>query len=264
MMTTRLRRAQSSRRLRDPQGWNAGLFKALALPDGAFKLYVWLRLNARLDTGALEISQLDLARALKKARGTIRASLNELERAGVCRIKFPRASLSRGRIEITDDYWPYERTGSETDDPELRSYLERIRELLGERACVRNSLRTADELLARQWYARGVSPERIGQAILLGCARLRRAQSSRKYVSWRNGAPPVPVGSLRYFEPILAELDGQQVRADYWDYTRHRIERMEKLWINGKGSDERADSDPPTRTKTQNGGISEHGPELDR
>ena len=54
----------------DSRPSDAGLLKALALPDGPFKLYVWLRLNARPDTGALEITQGDLARALDKARGS--------------------------------------------------------------------------------------------------------------------------------------------------------------------------------------------------
>ena len=66
-----------------------------------------------------------------------------------------------GGIEIADDYWPYERADSATEDPELRAYVDRIREILGERACVRNPLSAADELLARDWHARGVPAERI-------------------------------------------------------------------------------------------------------
>jgi hypothetical protein len=86
------------RKLRDPRGWNVGLLKALALPDGAFKLYVWLRLNARIDTGSLETSQVDLARVLNKARGTVRANLKTLEQADVCQMKFPRNPHARGWI----------------------------------------------------------------------------------------------------------------------------------------------------------------------
>ena len=217
----------NSRKLRDPRGWNAGLLKALEFPDGPFKLYVWLRLNARIDTGSLETSQSDISRALNKTRGTIRANLQTLEQAGVCRMKFPRNPQGRGWVQITDDYWPYERTGdSETDDPELRSYLDLIRTILAERACVRTPLSTADELLAREWHEQGVAIEHIGQAVLMGCGR--------KYVSWRNGAPRTQIGSLAYFQPILAEVKEQKVSAEYWEYTRHRIERMEKLWISGK------------------------------
>jgi hypothetical protein len=244
-------------RLRDPQGWNAGLIKALVLPDGPFKLYVWLRLNMRIDTGSLETSQSDLSRALNKARGTIRANLKTLEQAEVCRMKFSRDPQGRGWIQITDDYWPYEREENcKTDGPELCSYLDQIRNILAERACIRSPFSTTDELLAREWYAQGVTIEHAGQAVLMGCAR--------KYVSWRNGAPRTPIGSLAYFQPILAEVKDQNSPADYWEFTRHRIERMEKLWISGKDPDRFVRPCPPGDTKIPNGGISGHGPGQDR
>jgi hypothetical protein len=238
-------------RLRDPRGWNVGLVQALALPDGPFKLYVWLRLNARIDTGSLETSQSDLSRALNKARGTIRVHLKTLEQAEVCRMKFPHDPQGRGWIQITDDYWPYEREGNcKTDDAELCSYLDQIRKILAERACIRTPFSTTDELLAREWYKQGVTIEHIGLAVLTGCAR--------KYVSWRNGAPHTPIGSLAYFQPILAEVKDQSTPADYWEFTRHRIERMEKLWVSAK------DPCPPGGTKISNREIPEHGPIQDR
>ena len=232
--------------LRHGQSRDEGLLRVITLPDGAFKLYVWLRLNARIDTGSLETSQLDLARTLDKARGTIRSNLRILEQAGVCRMEFPRNPHAQGRIEITDDYWPYERTAFRKDTPELRAYLDRIRAMLAERACVRKPLSRADELVGREWYALGIPVERVGQAILMGCGR--------KYVSWLNGAPQVPIGSLRYFEPILAELEAQSGSAEYWDYTCRRIERMKKLWLNGKGFDDRTGCDVSV-SKDQGGGI---------
>lgn len=221
--------------LRAGQTRSEGLLKAIALPDGAFKLYVWLRLNARIDTGSVETSQLDLVRTLDKARGTIRSNLRALEQAGVCRMEFPRNPNARGRIEITDDYWPYERTGFQKDAQGLRAYLDRIRAMFAERACVRKPLSRPDELVGREWYTRGIPVERVGQAILMGCGR--------KYVSWLNGAPKVPIGSLRYFEPILAEVEAQPASAEYWDYTCHRIEQMEKLWLNGKKPGDRTEVD---------------------
>ena len=216
-------------KLRDPQGWNLGLHKALALPDGAFKLYVWLRLNARIHTGRLEISQSDLSRALNKARGTIRTNLRTLEQAAVCRRQFPRNPHGRGWIEIADDYWPYERADCAPDDPALGAYLEQIRKIVAERACIRTPMLTADELLARDWHAQGVTIEQISRAVLTGCAR--------KYISWRNGAPRASIASLAYFQPILEELKDQNAQGEYWEFTRHRIERMEKLWISGEDPD---------------------------
>jgi hypothetical protein len=71
-----------------------------------------------------------------------------------------------GWIQITDDYWPYERSDSAPGDPELRAYLDRIQEMLEERACVRHPLSEADELLAREWYARGDRPSALGRRFL--------------------------------------------------------------------------------------------------
>jgi hypothetical protein len=217
-------------KLRDQHGWNLGFIKGFALPDGPFKLYVWLRLNARIDTGTLEISQSDIAKALDKARGTIRNNLEVLQEAGVCRTRFSRDPEGRGWVQITDEYWPYERGEKcQGDDSELRSYLDRIQEIVGQRACIRKPLPASDDLLASQWYKQGVTLEQIAQAVLLGC--------SRKYVSWRNGAPHTPIGSLAYFESLLRELLEQETSPEYWEFTRHRIERMEKLWFSGKDPD---------------------------
>lgn len=246
----------NSRKLRDPRGWNVGLLKALALPDGPFKLYVWLRLNARIDTGSLVTSQSDLSRALQKARGTIRASLRTLEQAEVCRMKFPRNPHGRGWIEITDDYWPYEREGPTTDDPATGSYVDQVRQILAERACIRTPMSTADELLAREWHAQGVTIEQVTQAVLMGCAR--------KYVSWRNGAPRTPIGSLAYFQSILAEVKDQEAPGEYREFTRHRIERMEKLWISGNDPDRFTRPGTAEHTETPKGETAGHGLGQDR
>jgi hypothetical protein len=238
--------------MRDPRGWNIGLVNALALPDGPFKLYVWLHLNARLDTGSIEISQSDLALALKKARGTIRANLKTLEEAGVCRSKFPHNPQGRGWIELTDEYWPYQRQQSRaTDDPEINSYLDQIRNILSERACIRKPLLRTDELLAREWYAQGITIEHIRQAVLMGCGR--------KYISWRNGGPHTPIGSLAYFQPILAELKEEKSPGEYWELIRERIERTEKLWISGHDPDRFLRPFPPAGNQADKRDVPELG-----
>jgi len=243
--------------MREPRGWNTGFVKALALPDGPFKLYVWLCLNARLDTGSIEISQSDLALALKKARGTIRANLKTLEEANVCRTKFPHDPQGRGWIELTDEHWPYQRQQScTTDDAEINSYLDQIRNILSERACIRKPLLRTDELLAREWYAQGISIEHIRQAVLMGCGR--------KYISWRNGGSHTPIGSLAYFQPILAELTEEKAPADYWEFIRERIERTEKLWISGHDPDRFLRPCPPAGDQSDKKEVSETGPVLNR
>lgn len=231
----------NSRRLQPPRDWQAGFLKALALPDGPFKLYVWLRLNAHIETGSLETSQSELSRILNKARGTIRANLKTLERAQVCQMKFPRNPHGRGWIQITDDYWPYERGAVVREEPEFCSYLNQIRQMIAGRACIRKPFSPTDEMVARDWYAQGITIEHISQALLMGCAR--------KYVSWRNGAPRLPIGSLAYFKPILGEVRGKNAPPEYWKFIRDRIERMEKLWVGGKYSDRNAGASLPEKAR---------------
>ena len=50
-------------------------------------------------------------------------------------------------------------------------------------------------------------------------------------MAWRNHQGQAPIASLRYFEPVLEELEKIVVSPLYWDYIRSRMERIEKLWI---------------------------------
>jgi hypothetical protein len=194
------------------------------LSDGAFKLYLFLCLEARRDQGRIEISQTELAKRLNKGTQTIRHHLRELEQSAICRLSgFAPVPYSRGQIEITDDYWPYHRSPVVPPDPAAHEFIARIRCLLEARACVRLSFSTADEILARQWQAKGLALEQIHQAIILGCAR--------KYVAWRNHQSQTPIASLRYFEPLLEEIQQSAISPDYFEYVQSRLDRIEKLWI---------------------------------
>jgi hypothetical protein len=214
--------------LKHEKGWFAAgveVENALkTLTDGAFKLFVHLCLVAPRETGVLETSQSELARTLHKSTGTIRKYLQEMQEQGLCRLSgFLPVPYCRGRIEITDQFWPYHRnsTASPTHTVGDES-LDQVRRLLEERSCVAVSFSTADQILARKWLEDGVSIERIEQAILLGCAR--------KYVAWRNHHDSTPIRSLHYFEPVLEEIDRLEVSTDYWKYVRSRMRRVERLW----------------------------------
>lgn len=220
--------------LKNEKGWFAAgieVERALAvLSDGAFKLFVYLCLTAPRDRGVLEISQLELAKNLQKTTQTIRRYLQEMEKAGVCTLSgFAPIPYCRGTIEITEAYWPYHRQYSESKTDPADSFVAEVRRLVSERACVRIAWSTVDAILGGQWMSRGISLEQIERAVLLGC--------TRKYVSWRNHQGQAPISSLRYFEPILEELEQLQVSADYWQYVRSRMQRMEKLWIESHQKD---------------------------
>jgi hypothetical protein len=221
--------SSSPLRLKNARNWFAAgieVQQALeTLTDGAFKVFMYVCLNAERATGILHTTQVELARNLKKSHGTIRKYLSEMEKDGICRNSFSNNPVTRGSVQISPPYWPYEGEASQshTDDGADR-FLAEIRNMLEERACVRSSFSTADEALARQWFSAAVPLDRIGQAILLGCAR--------KYVAWRNNqAVQGPISSLRYFAPILEEIGQHKLDPDYWGFLRSRIQRQEKLWI---------------------------------
>ncbi len=213
--------------LKRPKGWFAAgveVAQALAiLSDGAFKVFVYLCLEARRDQGVLTTSQTALARALGKSNQSIRKYLKEMESAGVCRLSgFTPMPHCRGRIEIRDDYWPYRRQSDSPSRDVHAPFVAQVRKLLAERACVHARFSAADEALARRWAAEGISVQIVEHAVLLGCAR--------KYVMWRNHHRQAPIASLRYFEPIVEEIAPLLVSPEYWDYVRSRMERIERLW----------------------------------
>lgn len=227
--------------LKNPKGWFAAgtaVQQALSvLSDGAFKLFVYLCLHARRDTGVLEVTQTELARGLHKGAAAIRSYLDEMETAGVCRCQFSRSHARRGRVEVTPSWWPYQKPESSPSDEPAEAFLVALKKLLQVRPCVQTGFSTADEILARDWFERGLSLQRIEQAILLGCAR--------KYVSWRNDPRHGPIRSLRYFEPLLAELDQQLPAPAYWDYLRLRLQRLETLWVQAHSPTALAESPVP-------------------
>jgi len=228
-------------RLKNARNWFAAgveVQQALEiLSDGAFKVFVYICLNAERKTGILQTTQVDLARNLRKANGTIRRYLSEMEKTGVCRNHFSNNPATRGSVQVTPAYWPYERESDQSpNDDGSERFLSEIKTMLSSRACVRSSFSIADEVLAKQWFNTGVPLERIGRAILLGC--------SRKYISWRNN-PAIhgPITTLRYFEPLLEEIVDQNIDSDYWEFLQSRIQRHEKLWIEKHREEKVADSD---------------------
>jgi hypothetical protein len=72
----------SSLRLKQPTGWFAAgreVAEALSLlSDGAFKLFMWICLNADRGLGAIRIEPGEIARVLGKTEAEIRANLRDL------------------------------------------------------------------------------------------------------------------------------------------------------------------------------------------
>lgn len=212
--------------LKNPRGWfaaGAEVNKAMeVLSDGAFRLFVYLCLNARRDTGVLENSLTQLAKNTRRGKTSIRKYLHEMADAGICRFHFSHNPMGEGRVEINEAFWPYVKTVEEAPVNDAEAFTAEIKKMLQSRACVKVFFSASDEILARRWFDHEVSLELIEQAVQLGCVR--------KYVSWRNNQTRGVINSLAYFEPIIEELKNQKLDMEYWNYIRYRLGRMENHW----------------------------------
>jgi hypothetical protein len=208
--------------LKCPSGWFAAgrevRLAATLLSDSTFKLFVWVCLHAERNSGRLQLVAADLARSLQKTVPDIERSLDELVRAGVCRLTAP------GFLEIQDRFWPYQRTLPPAQADDAEAYVAAIRRIFLCHGCVSSSFSPADARLAAGWHHRGVSLERVERAISLGVAR--------KYMTLINRGAGTPITTLHYFVHLLDEVDEANVSPDYWRYVASRVRDFERRWRN--------------------------------
>jgi hypothetical protein len=224
--------------LKQPTGWFAAgreVAEALALlSDAAFKLYLYLCLQADRHTARLTFNLAEAAKALGRDPAWIEDCLGELHRKQVC-------ERCDREIEICDRFWPYEKQpGTAATMPEVE-FIRQVRTAFLKPACVRSAFNAADEKLALNLYRREVSLEQIRRAIWLGCAR--------KYMAMLNGQTRQPVTSLAYFETLIDEVKQPQIPASYWEHVRRKAEEMEKRWLgtanSGPAAGNVAEPSPP-------------------
>lgn len=220
-------------KLKDSTGWFAAdrrMLRALyLLSDGAFKLFVYISMTADRSTGRLRVAQGELARAVRKSRGSIAAYLDELSKQGVCLIKPAANQHQSGEIEINDAFWPYHKQTAKS--VEESGFVEQVRNRLLKYPIVRSSFGAADDRLARELFSKGVSLEQINRALLLGL--------TRKYVSSLNSLSTNPIYSLSYFLPLLDEVAETETSDRYWEYLRRRLDDLNAAWLDRSRSSQR-------------------------
>jgi len=119
-----------------------------------------------------------LAKNVKRAQHKVRQYLRDMESGGICRCRFGHSPLGNGMVAVTGEFWPYQRSEQDPASNDSTDFIAAIRKMLQARVCVKTSASAADEILAREWFDRGIRIELIEQAIMIGCIS--------KYVSWRN------------------------------------------------------------------------------
>jgi hypothetical protein len=97
-------------------------------------------------------------------------------------------------------------------------YVRRILEAYRKTPGTMGTVRRPDRILAAQLYQRGVSAALIENAFVLAATRrlMRPVDSS----------PLGTIRSLAYFLPVIEEVLGLHVNPDYFEYLRHKLERI--------------------------------------
>lgn len=218
--------------LKHPSGWFAAgqemAAALLLLSDGAFKLFVYVCLNADRSSGQMPLRQAQLAQELGKSLRSITTYLEELRDRGVCHIESAANQHKTGRIEIADAFWPYVKPAPTPADGQESRYIEQVRALFLSQPCVRSAFGAADQKLAASWYRQNVSLQTVERAYLLGC--------TRKYVSLCNRPEGTPISTLFYFTCLLEEVAQEQVPPGYWRHLAHGLARLQEQWRQAAAS----------------------------
>jgi hypothetical protein len=213
-------------RIKREVGWfPADLEVATALEllsDGAFKLYIFLCLNADRHSGRMVWASLEVANPLRRDCQSVNDSLEELYRKKVCLRR--DAEAGRISVEIYDGFWPYQKAPVEEFGVDLDHYVEQVRQRMLKPACVRSRFSPSDERLAIELYRRGVTLAHLQRAIWLGCAR--------KYISLLNAEEYTPrlISSLYYFNTLVEEVVQTSGREEYWQHVEHKLCGLEAMW----------------------------------
>jgi hypothetical protein len=217
-----------SLRLKDPTGWFAAgssfrrAFQTLS--DGAFKLFSHLCLEAHRQTGRLEASQAELAKAIGKSRRIVGKYIEELQAKQVCSVFSAKNQYGRTSFEISNDYWPYCRTmpsndmQTQADD----SYVEAIKTRFTHFGCTAGNFSVQDAQFARALQRRGIPLETVQDAMLMGAIR--------KFVSWLNSGQSQPITTLAYFAAVISEIQERPFPAGYREYLERKAVQLTKAW----------------------------------
>jgi hypothetical protein len=207
--------------------------KALAiLSDGAFKLFAYLCLEADRRTGRFQATHKELALALGKSKRAIGSYVAELDARKVCSVHPGKNQFAHTIFEISDSYWPYRRSDNCPESPEQNAYVESVRACFLSLGCGSGKFGAAEAADARDLQRRGIPLTVIEEAMLLGACR--------KYGSWFEGRVSEPIQSLRYFDPLIAEIQQKPLPPGYQAYLREKVKKLAALWCGALKSDARA------------------------
>jgi hypothetical protein len=97
-------------------------------------------------------------------------------------------------------------------------YIRRVLEAYRKTPGTMGIVRRPDRIVAAQLYQRGVSVSMIENAFVLA--------ATRRLIRPADAPPLGAIRSLAYFLPVIEEVIGLRVSPDYFQYLRHKLERV--------------------------------------
>ena len=97
-------------------------------------------------------------------------------------------------------------------------YIQQVLEAYRKTPGTMGTIRRPDRVLAAQLFQRGVSLSVIENAFVLA--------ATRRLMRPADAQPLATVRSLAYLLPVIDEVQGLRVSADYFQYLRHKLQRI--------------------------------------
>lgn len=158
---------------------------------------------------------------LRKSKRAVGVYVAELSEKGVCKIRRGENQYAATSFEICDSHWPYER-GGPGEGCDSGDYVAAVRNFFLALGCTRGGFSAADARVARELERQGVALQVVEDALLMGACR--------KYASWLEGTASAPIGSLKYFSNVIAEVQSQPLPPGYGAYLRRKMKKFAATW----------------------------------
>ena len=213
-------------RLKQSNGWfPAGDNFLRAIPrlsGGAFKLFVFLCLNADRQTATYTVSQRSLASAIGKSKPATEEYIAELRTKGFCSVRPSRIPYVGTSFTIDEEYWPYQSPNCSAAEEDSKDYVNTVRDLFLGLGCTTGRFGPPEANQARHLEKRGISLQELEDAMIVGACR--------KYVSWLSNGPSDPIASLHYFDSLIEEIRERPFPLGYRDYMRMEVKKLSRQW----------------------------------
>jgi hypothetical protein len=213
-------------RLKKSNGWfpaGENFLQAMTqLSGGAFKLFVFLCLNADRQTAAYTVGQRSLASAIGKSKPATEEYIAELKNKGFCSVRPSRIPYVGTSFRINEKYWPYQSANGNTAEEDSSDYVNTVRNLYLALGCCSGRFGPPETSQARNLEKRGISLRELEDAMIVGACR--------KYVSWLSNGPSDPIASLYYFESLIEEIRERPFPQGYRDYLRMEVKKLSEQW----------------------------------